>query len=137
MDDLTKSHHSFSGIGELGEGDADSYSIAAEQYVAERGVEFREWTATLPSEKPYAILQPGRIDIYANSYFNAAADFDLNQEEESAKRIVEALGILEFVPGTEKKAPIVVCSPPLLQKRFQGPIEKRIEELREKHKREI
>jgi hypothetical protein len=129
--------HSFSGIGELDEGAVDLYNLAAEQYVAERGVEFRLWTSTPPSEKPYAILHPGRLDIYANSYFNATADFDLKQEQAGAKIIIEALGILEFISGTERKAPIVICSPPGLQEKFQEPIEKRIAELREKHKKFI
>jgi len=115
------------------EKNADSYHIAAQMYVAERGVRFMLWTATPPPEKPYAILNPGRLDIYANKSNKISEVFDL-EDTTAAQKIVDALGLLEFIPETNRHAQIIVCASPGMQAQLKEPIEDTVQKLRKKYK---
>lgn len=134
MKEQLTSDHSFAGRWGIDEKDVDPYTVAAEHYVAERGVEFQEWKAEQPpSEFPYAIMHPGRLDIYANSQTKTCTDFDIEQKEKAATSIVEALGLLEFIPETERRDPILICASPAMQRKLKGPIETRVTEIRDKY----
>ena len=143
--------HSFTGVGDDGlAGEIDSYKTAAEIYVAERGLDIRTGPAPyeLPEQPfvgasdfgwhgPHPIAPIVLVRGKGNREFGISSfvyGVGVNPET-IADAILELAGSLEFTEHSEYQGPIPVFLEGKEKMEKAKPVlEKRVQELRKKHK---
>ena len=140
MEEQITSDHSFTGTGPMDERDVDSYHVAAEMYVAERGIEFIGYMPPNPSteQHPYMHLAGNeiRLHIAPKKSLSEYVPKDEVATEQTAQKMIGLMGLLEFMPEAAVNRPIPILLHALYPNNepLSDMLEAQVAELQEKYK---
>ncbi len=141
MKEQIMTSHSFTGIGPIDESVADSYHVAAEMYVAERGIELIQSRPANPGREffPYVHLGGNKIVLHIAPK-KSLSEYVAKEEvatEQTAQKMIGLMGLLEFMPEASlvnRPIPVILHALYPINEPLRALLEEQVTALQEKYK---